>query len=185
MQWRHLCSALPHTTAVAATGVGAAPLPAWGNRGADLLCWVPGHGDLSTVGDKFYIMFNGTADIYFKGEGAAVNRVSVDKAPQAFAQLSANRRRAELGRHVKTVQPGDSFGDVALRQVRGRHGASVPELPASVAREIGVAGVVARSRPGVDCGATERRQAHGEHRCERVQGGRGGHRRTRGPGPTG
>lgn len=76
-----------------------------------------------TVGDKFYIMFNGTADIYFKGEGAAVNRVTMtDGQPQAFAQLSANRRRAELGRHVKTVLPGDSFGDVALRQVRTQTG---------------------------------------------------------------
>ena len=84
---------------------------------------------LGTVGDKFYVMFLGTADIYFKGEGKGVSALQATQSTHSmgsgYARLSANRRRAELGRYVKTMHPGDSFGEVALRQQDALRTASV------------------------------------------------------------
>jgi len=77
------------------------------------------------VGDKFYIVFTGTADVYFKPDGsnAAQRYVSLSTAASPAAQYrqeTASAQRQSLGNLMKTVFPGDSFGEVALRQVRTR-----------------------------------------------------------------
>lgn len=66
---------------------------------------------LVTEGDKFYVMFCGTCDIYVQPDMDTV------VANLAVPSRSANDfPSGQLGRLVKRVQPGESFGEVALRQ---------------------------------------------------------------------